>query len=515
MDPDEEDWDEPVLARGIVLTPYSYQRLDNLRGYDAGMPSPGFYEEAWRQRTGEFQPGRLLKKMVVTLRERHQILSTADLVAIQVSMRALAALRGRSHPWRLDLIDAVATSLVKDEIEFGANSPFLDAVHAVLRGERLGRLAPGTRTPPLLAEIRRTLATNHLVPKTAPRSVELDLLKDEDLVKSRILHRLRLLKIPGFPLEGGTNFFDRDDLEKLWECWGLKWSPLFEPACIEAARYGTSLEEAAASRLRERVEATENAAPAARLLIDAARAGIRTVTAPLLEHLGERIRSEAEFVNASTALQHLLYLYCYDEAFGTRGLEEIGRLVVEARDRSLWLLEGLKGEPTDIRGVLNGMAGLLECQRKASDIVGGDIEVLHQLLARIESDPERVPPLRGGAAGLRWSLGRTRGREVASGLRAFARPEELGDYLEGLFALGREAVQREPEFSRTLDALVLEYDPEEFQVALPALRLAFTYFTPREKISSALDPVSRPGHVGGATATGPRRASHRGRGARH
>jgi hypothetical protein len=33
--------------RGIALTPYSYERLDSLRGYNAGMPNPGFYHQAW------------------------------------------------------------------------------------------------------------------------------------------------------------------------------------------------------------------------------------------------------------------------------------------------------------------------------------------------------------------------------------------------------------------------------------------------------------------------------------
>ena len=33
--------------RGIALTPYSYERLDNLKGYESGMPNPGFYHQAW------------------------------------------------------------------------------------------------------------------------------------------------------------------------------------------------------------------------------------------------------------------------------------------------------------------------------------------------------------------------------------------------------------------------------------------------------------------------------------
>jgi hypothetical protein len=34
---------------------------------------------------------------------------------------------------------------------------------------------------------------------------------------------------------------------------------------------------------------------------------------------------------------------------------------------------------------------------------------------------------------------------------------------------------------RTIDRLLMEFGADEFQASLPSLRLAFTYFTPREK----------------------------------
>ena len=40
---------EPV-ERGLALTPYSYERLDGLKGYESGMPNPGFYHQAWEDR---------------------------------------------------------------------------------------------------------------------------------------------------------------------------------------------------------------------------------------------------------------------------------------------------------------------------------------------------------------------------------------------------------------------------------------------------------------------------------
>ena len=88
--------------RGIALTTYSYERLDNLAGYDAGMPSPGFYDHAWQsQSRGEsFSHAPLVRQIVAGLRSRKQTVSTADLIALETSARALAALRGRERVWR-------------------------------------------------------------------------------------------------------------------------------------------------------------------------------------------------------------------------------------------------------------------------------------------------------------------------------------------------------------------------------------------------------------------------------
>ena len=40
----------PGEERGIALTPYSFERLDSLTGYEAGMPNRGFYQQIWRDR---------------------------------------------------------------------------------------------------------------------------------------------------------------------------------------------------------------------------------------------------------------------------------------------------------------------------------------------------------------------------------------------------------------------------------------------------------------------------------
>jgi hypothetical protein len=477
-----EEGSPPVL--GIALTSYSYDRLDNLTGYNAGMPSPGFYEHTWRQRrNGEpFSHQPLLADLVQELRKRKQTLSTADLIAVETSARALAALRGGAHVWRRDLVDAVTSALIKDELEYGCASPFVDAVHAILRGRRRGRLAAGTRLPPLVRDIREQLARADLDLQRAGTEVELDLLAPADLAKSRLLHRLRLLGIAGFERVGGTDFLQRQDLTRLWEKWRLRWSPEFDSSSIEASRYGISLYDAATSRLQETArQHTRSAATAAALLLQAAQAGIDTLSASLQTELQHLIQQESEFGQAAQALGHILFLFCFDEAFGTKQHRDLGPLLRLAFERSLWLLELIGRTLANTREVLDGMRTLLDAFQRSAEALDMGTAEFSAVITRVEQDSHKPPPVRGAAAGIQWTLGGADAERIVADLLLFTDPNDLGDFLAGLFAAAREVAQRHPPLVRAIDRMLLKFSSEDFQHALPSLRLAFTYFTPREK----------------------------------
>src|SRR6185369_17568510 len=77
--------------------------------------------------------------------------------------------------------------------------PVLVLVVAALSGERRGKLAPETPRPPLLVAARGELTALELWPEDArAKKIRLKLTEPSDLSKSRVLHRLRVLQIPGF-----------------------------------------------------------------------------------------------------------------------------------------------------------------------------------------------------------------------------------------------------------------------------------------------------------------------------
>ena len=486
---EEQDFTAPpgepaaITQRGIAITPYSYERLDSLRGYEAGMPSPGFYHQVW------FQRGRgqrvshhpILSLVIAELRKRGQTCSTADVIALETMAQGLALIRGREEVWREDLVDAITSALIKEELERGRRSPFLDAVYHVFRGQARGRMAEGAILPPLVVDIKEKLHDLDLEPKTSSREVELELTQPADLAKSQVLHRLRLLDIHGYRRVQGTDLATRHDLSRWFEIWAIRWHPEFEAACIEAARYGVALTDAATARLLERAGGLDrNAEEAALLLLDSALAGCG-LPESLLVRLAEITASENDFLRVVSALGHLLYLYRYDEVLGTQGAAGLGQLLGDVFTRSVWLLEKLGQTSGEESRLVPAIRTLVESFELAASSVDLNREELVSVLQRVQSDRNQLPMIRGAAAGGLANLAAIDAPAVRTVMFGFAKPAQMGDFMAGLFGVAREITQRDPLLVQSIDELLMGLSGDEFLAALPSFRLAFTFFTPREK----------------------------------
>ncbi len=103
-------------------------------------------------------------------------------------------------------------------------------------------------------------------------------------------------------------------------------------------------------------------------------------------------------------------------------------------------------------------------------------------MRRRAADHDAPPAVRGAALGFLWST-RAEVDEAAAAhaVRGAARPETLGDFLTGLFALAREEVLHSTSLLGVVDDVVTPMVRDDFLVAIPSLRLAFSYFPPREK----------------------------------
>lgn len=469
----------PITERGIALTPYSYPRLDALRGYEAGMPNPGFYHRVWTDRlTGRkdtFQS--LLGEVATAVRGRKQPISAADLIAVEGMARGLATLRGQARPWRRELKDGVRGALIKDDLIRGYH-PMLTAVDDVLRGDERGHLATGTRLPPLVGDIKASIRAHDLAFDKTGRQLELDLTQQSDLPRARVLHQLRGLGIAGYELLSGGRVTSRDDVTQVIETWHLAWSENFDSSCIERAVYGPTLADASRARLEEQAKTMElSAGRAAELLLEASLQGHMVLAASFQGDLTRLIREDADFHSVTNALNTLLYLYRYDDVLRVGNRATCAALLREAYQRGLWLLEAM-APASDCGPVGEGIGLLRETLERCGSSLALDPAEFIQIFQRLAANAVAAY-MRGASAGVLWSLAAMASENIT--LPMTASPEDLGDFLHGLFALAREAVQRHPELVQRVDALLGGFDEDEFLQALPPLRLAFSQFTPREK----------------------------------
>jgi hypothetical protein len=539
---------------GSYLVPYSFRRLDAFGGYQSGMPSPEYYQRLWE--SGAEQAARYLITAVAgRLRRRGQPVSTADLIAARAGAEALARLRGHDCPSRVDVLDGLASALVNEALDVplpwavrgtvtAGQHPAVVEMTAALSGDRVGRLHPDTPLPPLVHAATTELERYGL---DRPGEHTADLTDPHGRAVSRVLHRLRVLEIPGFRRDSGpATGID----PVLREQWTVQRHEHRLTAFIEAGGYGPTLEAAAATRIAQRIDgAGGDLGAIADALFDAALCGVTDLGSDVPDRLERGIAVAGDLPVLGRVLAVTLALWRHDRLLGTAGSEALGVVVAAAARRILWLAEGwhAPGAPAD-RERIAAVVAVRDAVLHAAGL-GVDRTAAVEISGRIAADRAAPPDLRGAFYGLGRSLlddsrpagpgpdepgpgddgpagsgtddfagpgeddpagsGVSGGAGVGGNGRAgmFPEPAEAvrgaftggnaGDWLAGLFGVAREHVLAPGGILALLDDLVGGLGADDFLVALPALRQAFEYFPPRERETIAEELLARRG-LGGS-----------------
>ena len=222
----------PTVKTRVTWVPWTSQRLTHASGYGAGVVSPGWYAHLWR--APDQVAVRWVVKAAALLRQADLPASTAAALEAVRLAEALAAVRGRSLPGLTELTDAVQSILCH-----GDDTPLRLITTKLVIGTELGEVPPDVPIVPLQADFEAQCRRLKFKPTAADRDVELDLRKETDRNRSRLLHRLRLLDVPWgtVTVASGEGTFK--------EAWRLHWQPEFMVSLIERARYGTTVGSAA------------------------------------------------------------------------------------------------------------------------------------------------------------------------------------------------------------------------------------------------------------------------------
>lgn len=488
------------LRFGSYLIPYTFKRLDAFAGYASGMPSPAYYQWLWED-GADGAARRALQRVMRRLRDRKLPASTADLMAVHLRAEGLARLRGHARPLRCDWLDALAGALVKDALDAplpwtyrgplrAGTDPVLVEAMDVLAGDAAGELAPGTPQPPLVQAVRSELDA-HGIALTG--MLELDLPSATGRARSRVLHRLALLCVPGIVRRQGPALALSGERTEVWQ--------LSEPieqqgALIEAGAWGATLQDAARARLEDDLrQAHGRIGPLADGLNRAAWAGLPALSAGLLRELRRAMADEPRVDALAPALGILHTLLRHGQMLGMADAPVLRAVIEAGFDRALWLLEPPAAiAPADFDAHVQGYVAL---RRIVADVLAGasDLAAIEPARAlavwrRKAADPAAAPMSRGAALGAMLSLAAHTGAtddasqagvgDALALLQALPAPV-LGDALGGLLALARDTLSSEPAFVSGMDAMVRALDDADFVQALPSLRGAFAWLPPRER----------------------------------
>ncbi|OWQ46179.1 hypothetical protein CDL60_16410 [Roseateles noduli] len=259
----------PKLKVTSTWVPWTYRHLARASGYGAGIHSPGWYEHLWlsSQRgqgdqdgnDGERRPRAIgwLARVARLMRERDLDCSSAHLIEAARLADTLAALRQRPAPGLDELHEATRTVMtLGDEAVLGF-------IHdELVIGDRLGGVPADVPTVPLQRNLEQLQKSLRMKPEATQKTLDLDLRQPNDLARSHLLHRLRLIDLPW----GEIARTGKSSRGTFHEIWTLQWQPEFALRVIEASRWGQSVAQAATTAVAERCGKSANLAALAELV---------------------------------------------------------------------------------------------------------------------------------------------------------------------------------------------------------------------------------------------------------
>ncbi|MBD7982336.1 DUF5682 family protein [Oerskovia merdavium] len=527
---------DPAAADAWLIR-YDHERLDGLRGYGAGMPSPGYYERLWAAHHDPAGPSALSTALLVDVAAaattRGAQVSFAEVASAAEQARRLADLRERPWPGRTDLLDALTSCFVKDDggLDLGLGRPLGQAVAEVFGGRALGEVPPGLASPPLVQRAREQAeALRLVVTDSTPRRTRLDARRTPRHRERRAFLALMDFVGSGFAHQvSGPDHVSGRGLGLLVEEWEYAWTPLVEASLVELSHQGATLEAVAVHRLH-RLE--HELATTGRSALGVARLVAQAVVLGLTDHLDRLVALLRSTLDVDPSLESVVGgLHRLVDLWDARvelGLDEHATELLDLVDHGLataaYLVPGLgkvdaDAEPAAVVTLVS-LRDLLREVHRAGDRprvpddgaraladapgTGGapgrsarGVEPVRRELDRLREDRGTAPGVRGALVGLTAVDDALDDdvlvAEVRAQLSPGADPVAAVRFLGGLLRVAPDLLLHTPELFDAVHAGLRDLDEAAFLAVLPDLRRAFTWLKPAETHRLAQQVAERTG----------------------
>ncbi|MFF4951648.1 DUF5682 family protein [Streptomyces chattanoogensis] len=297
----------PKVKAAVTWVPWTHRRLSRRSGYGAGIASPGWYGHLFSSPDRPVE--RWMTKVAGVLRDEDYAVSSAHVIEAVRLAEGLATVRGRPLAGLAEADDAIR-AVMGD----GSDAPSLLIHDRLVVGEVLGEVPEDAPAVPLQRDLARSQRALRLKPQALERELELDLRKETDAGRSRLLHRLRLLGIPwGEPTRsrGSTGTFR--------ETWLLRWEPELSVRVAEAGIWGTTVLSAATAKAASEAVGAASLAEVTALAERCLLAELPDALPVVMRALSDRAALDADVGHLAQALPALVRSVRYGDVRGTDG----------------------------------------------------------------------------------------------------------------------------------------------------------------------------------------------------
>ncbi|MFI5745577.1 DUF5682 family protein [Streptomyces sp. NPDC051644] len=493
----------PKVKAELTWVPWSHHRLARHSGYGAGIDSPGWYGHLFEAADRPIE--RWMTKVAGLLRDEDRFVSSAHVIEAVRLADTLAAMRGRPLAGLSETTDAIRAVMCE-----GSDVPLALVQDRLIVGETLGEVPDTAPAVPLQRDLTRQQRTLRLKPEALERELELDLRKDTDAARSRLLHRLRILAVGwGEPAAG------RGSTGTFRESWRLRWEPELYVRVAEAGTWGTTVLSAATAKAESQAASATALAEVTALAEHCLLAELPDALPVVMRALADRAALDADVGHLADALPALARTLRYGDVRST-DTAALGEVAAGLAERiCVGLPPACTGLDADgaaemrrrVDGVHTAIGLLTGAVQEDAD---GDglrerwTAVLHKLAAR----DTVAGVIRGRAARLLLDEGRLAEDDAARlmglALSPGTPPADAAAWIEGFVggaAGGGMLLVHDERLLGLVDAWLTAVPADTFADVLPLLRRTFSAY--EAGVRRTLGELVRRGPAaGGPTVTG-------------
>ncbi|MEV6163712.1 DUF5682 family protein [Streptomyces sp. NPDC052052] len=492
----------PRIRAELTWVPWSNRRLARHSGYGAGVDSPGWYEHLFE--TIDRPIERWMTRAAGLLRDEDRFVSSAHVIEAVRLAGALAAVRGRPLAGLSETTDAIRAVMCE-----GSDVPLALIQDRLVVGGTLGEVPDTAPAVPLQRDLTRRQRTLRLKPEAMERELELDLRKETDAARSRLLHRLRILAVGwGEPTTGRTS------TGTFRESWRLCWEPELYVRVAEAGTWGTTVLSAATAKAEYRAVSATMLAEVTALAEHCLLAELPDALPVVMRALADRAALDTDVGRLADALPALARTLRYGDVRST-DTAALGEVAAGLAERiCVGLPPACTGLDADGAAELrrrvdavHGAIGLLTGADRPDATENGLRERWTAVLRRLASRDTVAGVIRGRAARLLLDEGRLAEDEAARlmglALSPGTPPADAAAWIEGFVggaAGGGMLLVHDERLLGLVDAWLTGMPADTFTDVLPLLRRTFSAY--EAGVRRTLGELVRRGPAAGAPATG-------------